>query len=192
MAKPDPRLLCSGPVGHDAGIVEVPDHDRYSALVRVDIRDACRPFAVGPACVERPVGQTLISMYLPPRALPPVRRKAAVFPGLRAAFGPLRSFPLSARARSALRAAALAPVAHGSAWRSPVPAFLGTSRRLVPLSDICPISGGSSCTFDVFLAYRIPPDVVLSSYIRGDGVYCPFLPDRSTTWRGDFLILWLS
>ena len=50
------RLLRSGLVGRDTVIVEVTDHGQIQhTLLRLDVRNICYPFAVGPVCVKLPV-----------------------------------------------------------------------------------------------------------------------------------------
>lgn len=44
--------------------------------------------------------------------------------------------------------------------------------------------------FDTFLPYKIPLDVVLFSYIRGDFVYCPFFLVRFTNALAEGALLW--
>ena len=50
------RLLCSSLISHDAVVIEIPDHGQIQyPLLRLDVRNICYPFAVGPVCVKLPV-----------------------------------------------------------------------------------------------------------------------------------------
>ena len=65
------RLFRSGFVGHNAVVIEVPDHGQVQyALLGVDVRDVRYPFAVGLVCVKVPVQQILVLVYLLPHLLP--------------------------------------------------------------------------------------------------------------------------
>ena len=58
-------------VGHNAVVIEVPDHGKIQhALFGVDIRDIRYPFAVWLVCVKVPVQQILVLVYLLPQLLP--------------------------------------------------------------------------------------------------------------------------
>ena len=64
-------LLCCSFVSYDAVVVEVPEHRQVQyALIGVDIRDVRYPIAVGSVCLEHPVEQILILVYLLSHLLP--------------------------------------------------------------------------------------------------------------------------
>ena len=65
------RLLCSGFVGHDAVVVEVPDHGQVQyTLLGVDVGDVRYPFAVGLVRMKLPVEQIPVLVDLLPHLLP--------------------------------------------------------------------------------------------------------------------------
>ena len=64
-------LFCSGFAGHNATVIEVPDHGQVQyALLGVDIRDLRSSFAVGLVCVKLSVEQIFILADPLPRLLP--------------------------------------------------------------------------------------------------------------------------
>ena len=65
------RLLCAGFVGNDAVVIKVTNHGQIQyALLCVDVRNICYPFAVGPVRVKLAVEQVFIFVYLLAHLLP--------------------------------------------------------------------------------------------------------------------------
>ena len=77
-------LLCPGLVGHDAVVIEIPDHGQIQyALLCMDVGNIRYPFAVGPVRIELAVQQVFVFMYLLPQidpfSAPPDLREQPVF-----------------------------------------------------------------------------------------------------------------
>ena len=77
-------LLCIGLVGNDTVIIKIPDHGKIQhALLCVEVRNICYPFAVRSVRVKLTVQQVFVFMYLLPHidpfSAPPDIRKQTVF-----------------------------------------------------------------------------------------------------------------
>ena len=77
-------LLCAGLVGNDTVIIKIPDHGKIQhALLCVEARNICYPFAVRSVRVKLTVQQVFVFMYLLPHidpfSAPPDIRKQTVF-----------------------------------------------------------------------------------------------------------------
>lgn len=59
------RLLCCSLVGHDAVVIQIPDHGQIQhPLLGVDIRNICDPFAVRSVSMELPFQQIFALVHL--------------------------------------------------------------------------------------------------------------------------------
>ena len=54
--EPDSPTAVLHLISHDAVVIEIPDHGQIQyPLLRLDVRNICYPFAIGPVCVKLPV-----------------------------------------------------------------------------------------------------------------------------------------
>ena len=57
-------MACGGFVGHNAVVVEVPDHRQIEdALAGLDVRDVCHPLGIGLVRMKLPAKQVFIILW---------------------------------------------------------------------------------------------------------------------------------